>query len=506
MRHSTVPPEVALSEVMKNGSSLSPGHYRRVDLPNKNFKLLKDLIAPPIRGKDQEARDFLNNSPYYYLKTKALRDDQFLIETFENGCLEYLRPQAFLRSITKSRKLKAGDILYCSSGGEEIGEAAMVTELGPQVIYSSHSFKLAILNKDLKFYVLSFLKSKFCKEQLSFLVYKGATLRRGGDKFLRLKIPFPNSDASRVITYLSLLAEAAITKESEIRRKHELILQIIKTELENNQRSDVFRYDFPSAAEVKAANRLDTNLFRPYFKINEFLIKNYTNGFKSIEELDFGISRGQNLQLSAIGDSVYTDTYYPNFYTLMLPKHLSRYGTVEQIEYLGNKNQLKTLNEGDLIFGAEGFEKGRSIVVTEASIRTITNIHGLTLHQKHGDLRLSIFVKCFLDYLRNIGLIDLYAVGGNGGSLGLKYWDIIPFPSFPSSKQEEIAKLYHNPCASRPVEGLTIENFAELDRTFNKVAGIVQLHKTAREIKRRINDTIDLIVRDEPVTLDFSFR
>ena len=45
----------------------------------------------------------------------------------------------------------------------------------------------------------------------------------------------------------------------------------------------------------------------------------------------------------------------------MLPKFLSKYGTVDTIESLGNQNDLKTLQKGDLIFGAEGFEKGRSI-------------------------------------------------------------------------------------------------------------------------------------------------
>lgn len=47
----------------------------------------------------------------------------------------------------------------------------------------------------------------------------------------------------------------------------------------------------------------------------------------------------------------------------MLPKFLSKYGTVDKVEYLGNPNSLKTLKKGDLIFGAEGFEKGRSIVI-----------------------------------------------------------------------------------------------------------------------------------------------
>ena len=77
------------------------------------------------------------------------------------------------------------------------------------------------------------------------------------------------------------------------------------------------------------------------------------------------------------------------------------------------------------------------MVVLEEQDRVITNIHGITIQHKNKDINLSVFVKLFLDYLRNKGLIDLYAVGGNGGSLAQKYWDSIPFPLFPEEKRFE---------------------------------------------------------------------
>ena len=142
------------------------------------------------------------------------------------------------------------------------------------------------------------------------------------------------------------------------------------------------------------------------------------------------MSRGQNLQVSNIGKSIYSPKWYPNFYTLILPMFLSKYGTVDKVSYLGNRNTLKTLKKGDLIFGAEGFEKGRSVVIVEEKLNSITNIHGITFQQDKHDLNNAIFVKCILDYLRSKGLIDLFAVGGNGGSLAQKYWTYIPFPLF----------------------------------------------------------------------------
>jgi type I restriction enzyme S subunit len=87
----------------------------------------------------------------------------------------------------------------------------------------------------------------------------------------------------------------------------------------------------------------------------------------------------------------------------------------------------------------------------------------------------------------------------------MKYWDIIPFPNFPPDKQTEIARLYHNADAAITVDRLTVENFIVTDNVFNETAGIVELDKTAKKIKTRINEVIDLIVRDEPVKTAFDF-
>jgi len=209
------------------------------------------------------------------------------------------------------------------------------------------------------------------------------------------------------------------------------------------------------------------------------------------------------LQVSNIGESVYSKKKYSNFYTLMLPKFLSKYGTVDTIEYLGNQNDLKTLQKGDLIFGAEGFEKGRSIVIIEEQTRAITNIHGITIQQKEHNVNKAIYVKCCLDYLRNKGLIDLYAVGGNGGSLAQKYWEVIPFPKFDKTKQNEIAKLYHNVELTYNADTFTLANFLTKDNEYNEQAGIYELDKTAKQLKEILNQSIDNIVNDRTVKIKF---
>ena len=214
--------------------------------------------------------------------------------------------------------------------------------------------------------------------------------------------------------------------------------------MKDNQNAIPFSYSLPSINDIIEMDRMDSCLYSRKFKEKEYLIKNYIHGTSNIYELGFKISRGQNLQISNIGKSVHTREKREGYYKLILPKYISVYGTVKEEEYIGNPNELKTLEVGDVIFGAEGNEKGRSLVVLEPLEKTITNIHGITLKQDQHDMQKGIFVKLFLDYLRKEGLIDSYAVGGNGGSLAIKYWNILRFPNFPDKIENYIVRLYHN--------------------------------------------------------------
>ncbi len=156
-----------------------------------------------------------------------------------------------------------------------------------------------------------------------------------------------------------------------------------------------------------------------------------------------------------------------------------------------------------MIFGAEGFEKGRSVVIVEEQSNSITNIHGITLQQNKHDLNNAIFVKCILDYLRSKGLIDLFAVGGNGGSLAQKYWTYIPFPLFSDKKRNEMVSLYFN-SIEYDTQDFTIENFIEKDNIFNEKAGIYELDKSLKQLKLILNETIDNIVNDKEVNINFN--
>jgi len=71
-----------------------------------------------------------------------------------------------------------------------------------------------------------------------------------------------------------------------------------------------------------------------------------------------------------------------NFYRLVAPTDLSEFRTSRRFRYLGNPRKLSVLKKGDVVFGAEGFGKGRTLIVIDELSKTITNIHGVIFSRK----------------------------------------------------------------------------------------------------------------------------
>lgn len=484
---------VSYNDIAANNYSLSASQYRGFYIQNDNRKKVREFLMRPLSnddlGEEVGSLNYIERSPKSFLKTKALQPHSY-IPVLTSESIECVRPSCFV-----DKNLKKNDIII--SKDSNIGESAILDADYPDTMLSGALYRLPECKN--KYYLFAFLKHALFKEQLDYMTPKGSVIRHCKTLFLDCEIPMPNTEAAETIAYVENLVRSVVTKESLIAERHREILRLIDIEL-NNQIDRVFHYQLPSYSDVVDWGRLDAAPYSEECRRMLFRIRNYVGGSKTIYEMGFSLSRGQNLQVSNIGDSIYSETYYPGFYTLMLPKFISKHGTCEKIEYLGNPHKLKTLKPGDLIFGAEGFEKGRSFVVVEALSKTITNIHGITITQADdGDIVDAIYVKCFLDYLRKEGLIDMLAVGGNGGSLAQKYWGIIPFPNFPHELKVKIAKLYHNPDAIYDSDSLNDSNFLQYDQKFDIGAGIYNLDKVAKHLRKRIDEAIENIANDNVV-------
>jgi len=489
----------SFNQIQQLKSLFAPSQLEIFDIPNKNYKLLKDLLDRKLkysdRGTEVGSINYISKSSHFFIRAKALQNYSFL-PYWNNETKIPITPHCYIE-----QNLKKGDILI--SKDSNIGETIILDVDYPNHMFSGALYKLPI--SKLKYYVLAFLKHDYFRKQIDLLVPKGSTIRHAKTLFLDCKIPFPNQkNKEEIIEYIEILTKLIINKEIEIRKKSEEIFQLISQELENHQKNNNFNYEKPRLSFFSKLRRIDAGIYSEYFKSEEFKIRNYKNGYKTVKNLNFEVSRGQNLQISCIGKSINSNIKKNNFYIVIKPKHLSVYGFAFDEEYLGNSNELKTLKKGDIIFGAEGFEKGRSIVIFEDKEKTITNIHGITLNNKNQDMGLSIFLKCFLDYLRRKGLIDLYAVGGNGGSLAMKYWELIPIPSFPEPISKEIITKYINNIKYQ--KKLSLLNFEEEDKKYNLLAGVYNLSVSIKAMKQELKNILDNIINNEKVNLKFDFN
>lgn len=301
------PEAISFKKILKKDYTLSSSQYMDLIMPNKNFKFVKDFLSRPLKrsdlGNEVGSINYIDKSPYYFLRTKGLQSYSFLPDINSETALPVM-PNSFIK-----QNLKEGDLLI--SKDSNIGEIVILEKDYPNFMTSGAIYRLPVTEN--KLYLLAFIKHQIFREQLDYMVPKGATIRHAKTMFLNCKIPLPNKKVKETIQFIEVLTQAILNKEKLIKERHQTILSKIETELKDNQKKKTFELNFPTINEIGETGRLDTNLYRKEFKEVDFLIKNYSKGYQTIFDSGFILSRGQNLQVSNIGTSIYTDKLYPNF-------------------------------------------------------------------------------------------------------------------------------------------------------------------------------------------------
>lgn len=490
---------ISFNEVIEKNYTLSSSQYKDLNIKNANFLYVKDFLSRDLLRKDLGEEvgsiNYIERSSHHFLRTRALQEHSFLPEITSETAIPIL-PSSFVQM-----NLKKGDLII--SKDSNIGEIVILDKDYPNYMLSGALYKLPITKH--KYYLLSFIKHAIFREQLDFIVPKGATIRHAKTLFLDCKIPMPNHNCDDTILFIELLTQAIINKESLIKNRHQSILEKIEKELLDNQKDNPFTFNLPTFNEVESVGRLDTGLYSKEYKELKHKIQNYSFGFKSFLNLNNGkvnITRGQNLQESNIGKSIYSSESKSGFYRLCLSKNFTDCQTVSEFSYIGNTKKLKEIKKGELIFSCRG-DMGRTIIFCDDVKNTITNIDNVHIVFDNQPIHKTIFISQFLNYFKLKNYINKIAITGSGAdSFTIYQFDLLEFPNFPETKQQEIAKLYHNP-VEYPTNQFSLENFLELDNQYNEQAGIYELDKTAKYLKNLLNQAIESVVNDSEVAIKF---
>ncbi len=489
-------PSITYKEIINLKYNLAPSQLQVLDCPNKNLIPVASFLSRKLESSDKGYEvgsiNYISNSTHYFIRAKALQNEYFL-PILDDETAKPIRPQSF-----KQYNLREGDLII--SKDSNIGEVVILDKDYTYHTLSSALYRLPVEKH--KYYLFAFMKHQFFKNQLDLLTPKGSTIRHSKTLFLKCKIPMPNqSNAIDVITYVELLTRAIINKEKEIRRKNDLILNIIEQELLENQEEAQFIYMQPQLSDLLNNNRIDAGFYCEDLERLRFLITNYKNGYSRLNKQGLEFIPGPSLEIRLLTTRIDSDEEKPGFYRLITPTQISIFGTISSYKYLGTSYEIPRLQKGDIIFGESG--TGRTFVYLEEHQNTITNAHGHVLRPVNCSLHKTITIRCILSYLKEKGYIDYITVGGSGGHLSPAYFDRVIVPEFPEAKQKEIAALYYNNNIQYDSHKCTLDDFLEYDTAFNQSAGIYELDKSIKCLKAKLEAIINNIINNAYVTIAF---
>ena len=473
MKYVTIPNEISIDEIDAK-SVLSPSLYEKIICKNSNTQLIKTLIKEPIKGKEVGSSSYIDTSEYYFIRTSSLKGFRFLIQQDKQSPIP-IKPQTF-----QDQQLSKNDILY--SKDSNIGECCIV-ESDSYKKYMMSGGILKLIPKKNPLYIFAFLKHSFVKSQLNSITAKGATIKHSKLNVLSCIIPFPNgNNKDEIINMVEKITKEIISLESSITKKDRDIYQYIHDELSSNQSNSKFVYHEPTIEEILLENRLDAGTYSKEFKEKKFLLMNYSNGCKQLNDhkfFNFDVKPGSSLELKIIRTRIDSDYPREGFYTLLMPKDISKFGTLKRLRYMGTAKQIPELKFGDIVLGESG--TWRSFVLLSNHEKCITNAHGSRLRQNDGNVELSIYVRCILSWYKKFGLFDFIAVGGSGGHISPSYFGQILIPLFPDNVKKKIVKLY-------------------FDQHIKD--GVWQLDEKRSSLLKKLDTILDHIINDEEINVD----
>jgi len=436
-----IPEEVNIKDIILKKHNLSPANYKKVDVKTQSKFLLNDFLKsdnPFIRGTEP------GSSAY-------LKDLKSNIKFVRNSCVDKLNHVVQLQrsiylnetaiSYNKEQLVENGDIVVATEAN--IGDSALFSaEKDNKYLLASGMIKLNLKKNVNKFYLLAMLKDSYFLSQLDSMTPKGSTIRHSGSRLLECKIPYPDKNNFWVIKVIENLMRNVLLAEKRVQEIQTEIVRIFDREFN----SISVKEKTPRVSDLLKIKRIDAGYYSKNVQELFAKIEQYPKGNKTLEELGYCIRRGPNLAKRDLGRSIKTDVFNPNYALLVYPSDISDFGIIDKTTFLGAARRIWFLEENDILFSAEG-NVGKTFAICDNSLKFTTNFHGIIItpiNKSEIDIKNTIFICTFLNYMKRKGVMDKLSVGGQGGSFAVQYWNILKFPNMNSDILQQVKDLYHS--------------------------------------------------------------
>lgn len=463
---------------------LSPSLHKTFASVASDIKTVGEFLSRKLKRKDLGMEvgsiNYVQNSQYFFIRTKALQSYTFLPE-FSDESVVSIHPKSF-----KSYNLKEGDLIL--SKDSNIGEVVILDKDYPNYMPSGAIYKLPV--KENKYYLLAFLKHDFFRNQLDKIVPKGATIRHAGTKFLDCKIPLPNKNSAEVIDSVESIMKFIIEIEKTIKLKFNSINNLINFELKIGQKENTYNFEQPSLQDVLNRKRLDTGAYSEIFKGIDFQLANYSRGVSYIKPKRF--RSGSTPRIRVIDDDENLS------YRWITPTNCSDIGYILIDERISMPEE-NNLNNNAMLLVNRTSRGGKGEYVGIATFYDV-NIYGKG-HHNQGIYRIFdypdddlIFMTCFMNTEIMRKYCSYLCVGSKMKELKTSQFLQIPFPNFPDEVKSQIKDLFYK------------ENKTSLNEAnFLAENGIIQLHEHLKQLKTRLSNTINQIIKGEEINTELSF-
>jgi hypothetical protein len=466
------------SNALSGNFQLSPSLHRTFISSSADIKTVGEFLSRKLErddlGVEVGSINYVQNSSYFFIRTKALQDYTFLPE-FSNESVEGIHPKSF-----KNYNLKEGDLII--SKDSNIGEVVILDKDYPNYMPSGAIYRLPI--NENKYYLLAFLKHSFFREQLDKIVPKGATIRHAGKKFLDCKIPLPAKNADEIIKYVESLMKFIVQIEKVIKLKFTSINYLVRSELQDGQKPNKFQFEQPRLSDIVNWKRIDTGAYSETFKTIDFQLKNYNRGVFYIEPKK--LKGGNTPSVRFIGDDESLK------YKWITPTNCSDIGYILIDERISMPDE-NNLNENAMLLINRTSRGGRGEYVGIATFYD-TKVYGEG-HHNQGIYRITdypdadlMFMTCFMntDIMRKY--CSYLCVGSKMKELKANHFLNMPFPNFSDELKKHIVSLFYKEQST---------TFSHPD--FFSETGIFQLHGVLKNLKAKLNSILDKIIDGEEI-------